>query len=256
MFTLAITIGIYSYLLFFLGIIGLLYQPIVIGITILFFVAIFLVKRSVILNVMKNLKRSFANTQDDKLYVVLLVFFLLQVVINFIGVLAPELAFDALWYHLTLPKIWLGHHSIFFIPGGLLYYSAMPKLAEMLYIGALSFGTAVVAKSVHFSFGLLTCLAIYLFSRKFFTPFISLIAVVIFYANIVVAWESTTAYIDLVRAFFEILALWSFMNWATSPQPSPKRRGRVIEKWLLLSAVMIGFAITTKLLENRGSNLI
>jgi len=53
----------------------------------------------------------------------------------------------------------------------------------------------------------------YKLSRKFFNPVISWIAVVVFYSNLVVGWESITAYIDLTRTFFEILALWGFINW-------------------------------------------
>jgi len=61
----------------------------------------------------------------------MMILIVLQAFVNIIGVFGPELAFDALWYHLTLPKLYLVHHSIFFIPGGLLYYSGMPKIAEM-----------------------------------------------------------------------------------------------------------------------------
>src|SRR6185369_9240613 len=125
----------------------------------------------------------------------------LQIVVNFIGVLGPEVGFDALWYHLVLPKLYLVHHEVFFIPGGLLYYSAMPKLAEMLYVGGLSFGNEIVVKCIHFIFGLLTCFALYKLQRKFFTPLIALIGVVVFYSNLVFAWESASAYIDLIRAF-------------------------------------------------------
>ena len=66
----------------------------------------------------------------------------------------------------------------------------------------------------------------------------SLIAVLIFYTNLVVGWESTSAYIDLGRAFFEILALYSFMLWYETKQM----------KNLIVSAVFVGFATGTKLL--------
>ncbi len=172
------------------------------------------------------------------LFTLLICLFVLQVVVNVIGALGPELAFDALWYHLTLPKLYLLHGGIYHIPGGLLYYSDMPKFAELLYVPALAVFGEIGAKLIHFSFGLLTCLLIYKLSRKFFSPFISFLAVAIFYANLVVAWESITAYVDLVRAFFEISALWAFVQWW----------GNQKKKWLLLSALFVGFAITTKLL--------
>jgi hypothetical protein len=237
MFLFALLIGIYSYLIFFLGINAWLYREVVIGVTILFWGGMILWFGKRLLRVFRLL--AITNVwKKNKLLLFFVSLFVLQAGINLIGTLGPELGFDALWYHLTLPKLYLENHSVYFIPGGLLYYSAMPKLAEMLYIGGLSFGNEITVKLIHFTFGLLTCLAIYKLSRNFFTPLISLIAVVIFSANLVVAWESITAYIDLVRAFFEIMALWAFVNWG----------GTQKRKWLVWCAIMLGLTITTKVL--------
>ena len=158
--------------------------------------------------------------------------------VNIIGVLGSELGFDALWYHLTLPKTYLAQHQVMHIPGSLLYYSDMPRLIEMIYAGALALSSEIYAKLIHFSFGILTLVALYKFSRKFFNPLFSLLVLVIFYSNLVVGWMSTTAYIDLARTFFELMALWGFVNW----------REKKENKWLIESAVMLGLAISTKLL--------
>jgi hypothetical protein len=239
MFIFSLLIGIYSYWIFFLGIIGLLYKPVIYLSTTIFFCLGFLIWKNVLLAELKKFFYFIRNNKKiHKLFFTLLILFIMQVCVNVIGTFGSELAFDALWYHLTLPKLFLLQHKIFYIPGGLLYYSVMPKLGEMLYIGGLSFGNEVIAKFIHFSFGLLTCLALYKFARIFFTPLISFLAVVIFYSNLVVAWESITAYVDLVRTFFELMALWGFINWWNSQK----------RKWFVLSAIMIGFAITTKLL--------
>lgn len=236
MFLLAITFGLYAYVLFFLGIGGWLYKEIIGFFTIYFFGTLVVWKRESILHFFQKIILELKKSKKE--VVLLLLLLLVQAGVNFLGALGPELAFDALWYHLTLPKIWLLNHSITFIPGGLLYYSAMPKLGELLFIPGLVFGNEIVVKLIHFSFGLLVCLVLYKLQRKFFNPVISLIGVVIFYSNLVVAWESITAYVDLIRAFFEIMALWGFINWWESKN----------KKWFILSACMLGFAITTKLL--------
>ena len=158
--------------------------------------------------------------------------------VNLIGALGPELAFDALWYHLTLPKLYLLMGAIRHIPGGLLYYSDMPKLGEMLYTLALSLQGEVLAKVFHLLFGALIAGAIYAVSRRHFSKTVALLTAMIFYANLVVAWESTTAYVDLIRTFFEFLALWSFLLWDESKK----------KKYFLLSALFVGAAVTTKLL--------
>ncbi|MBI5122681.1 glycosyltransferase family 39 protein [Candidatus Roizmanbacteria bacterium] len=234
MFVFASLIGIYSFIIFILGISGLLYKSKIIGATIIFWGSILYLKRKDLQDTIKKINLG--------LLVAIIIF---QAGVNLIGVLGPERGFDALWYHLTLPKLYLINHSISFIPGGLLYYSTMPKLAEMLYLAGLSLGNETLPKLIHYFFGLLTCLALYKLQRKFFSKFIALIGVIIFYSNLVVGWESVTAYIDLVRTFFELMAVWGFVNWWES-----KKR-----KWLIISAVMVGFAIATKLLAI-GSLLI
>lgn len=236
MFTFALLIGIYSYIIFTLGIAGLLYKNLIILSSLVFWGIAFYWFRKSLIQTVRDLRR--IGKIKSKLLFFLVLIFVFQATINLIGTLGPELAFDALWYHLTLPKVYLDNHSIFFIRGGLLYYSAMPKLGEMLYLASLALSNEILAKIIHFSFGLLTCLALYKLQRKFFSPLISMIGVVIFYSNLVVSWESITAYVDLIRTFFEIMALWAFINWQED----------LGKKWFILSAIMIGLAITTKLL--------
>lgn len=244
MFIYALLIGIYSYIIFVLGITGLLYKNTIIWFTVGYWLIILYLYRKKLIGEIINLERV-RGLIKNKLLLLILFIFIIQAVTNLLGALGPELAFDSLWYHLTLPKLYLESHSVFFIPGGLLYYSAMPKLGEMLYLASLAFNGEILAKVLHFSFGLLTCLALYKIQRKFFSPLISMIGVVIFYSNLVVGWESITAYVDLIRAFFEIMSLWAFINWW---------EGRK-RKWFVLSAIMVGLAITTKLVAI-GSLLI
>ncbi len=236
MFTLAFLIGIYSYIIFAFGIAGLLYKNLIIWSAIIFWgLAFFWLRKSLIKAIM-DIK--YIRKVKSKLLLLLVLIFVLQAGINLIGALGPELAFDALWYHLTLPKLYLENHSMFFIPGSLSYYSVMPQLGEMLYVASLALGNEILSKFLQFLFGLLACLVLYKLQRRFFNTFISMIGVLIFYSNLVVAWESITAYIDLIRTFYEIMALWAFINWWQEEK----------SKWLVLSAVMVGLAINTKIL--------
>jgi len=234
MFSFAILIGIYSYLIFSLGVLGLINKNIIGLLTVIFVTGsiIYLSKH------FRIKKRYLTSILKDKFIFFLLSLLTIQAIINLIGALGPELSFDALWYHLTLPKLYIQNHSVLHIPGSLLYYSDMPKLTEMLYIPALLFGNEISAKLIHFSFGLLSSIALYFLSRKFFNARLSIFAVLIFYSNLVVGWESITAYIDLTRTFFEVMALWGFINFLEDKN----------KKWLIESAVMLGLAISTKLL--------
>jgi hypothetical protein len=246
MFTFAIFIGIYSYLIFFLGIFGLLTKTNIWVISLVWLIFYSFYKRKTFLYLITGINErrinflatSFRLNPQMKGEYLLVTLLILQTLVNLVGALGPELAFDSLWYHLTFPRLYLLHNAVYHIPGGLLYYSDMPKLGEMLYTGALSFGNEILAKVIHYSFGLFVSICLYFFSRKFFNRNISLLIVVIFYSNLVVDWESITAYIDLFRTFFEFLALWGIIRWSESQKFT----------WLAVSGIMMGLAITTKLL--------
>jgi len=232
MFAIAVFIGLYSYIIFFLGILNLFYKQNIILVTLIYFLTILFI-------CYKKVNFDFKLGKLDKLSKIILALLSFHFLVNLLGVLGPEISFDALWYHLTLPKIFLQNHLIFHIPGNLLYYSDMPKLTEMLYVFGFSVGNETFAKLIHFSFGILTLIAIYKISRKFTSVKFSLLACLIFYSNLVVGWESITAYVDLSRTFFEIMSFWGLVNWIEN-----KKR-----KWLYVSGIMLGFAITAKLVS-------
>lgn len=234
MFYLALAIGIYSYLIFFLGISGFFYKNIIIysSIIYLFIATIIFFKTNAF-----KFKLNLTSISPFSLFIIILIS--LQAFINFIGAMGPEISFDALWYHLTLPKIFLENHKIFHIGGGLLYYSDMPKNIEMIYVAALSFNGEILAKLTHFIFGLLCVLMIYKISKLFLSQSLSLISSLIFYANLVVGWESISAYIDLGTAFFETAAFYAFLKWIKNKDT----------KYLILCAVFIGFSVSTKMIS-------
>lgn len=231
MISIGLLIGAYSYTIFLLGVAGLLNRTILLASIIIYgIVGCFIL--------IQKIKKNFFTLSLKRIDALLLMLIISQAAVNIVGVLAPELSFDALWYHLTLPKIYLLNYQIFFIPGGLYYYSVMPKLIEMLYIPALLFGNEITVKIIHFSFGILTLLVLYSLSRRFLDKTYSLLALVVFYSSLVVGWESITAYIDLGRTFYEILALFFFIKWWEK---------RSLSKLLFLGA-LVGLAISSKLI--------
>ncbi|MDO8658898.1 MAG: glycosyltransferase family 39 protein [Candidatus Levybacteria bacterium] len=238
MFTLALLIGVYSHIIFALGIAGFFYRDYIVVFTLFYIAASLYFSKKKFGNMLRQYFNAWKHSKRKLVSILLICLIALQILINFIGALGPELGFDSLWYHLTLPKIYLINHSIDYIPGGLFYYSAMPKLTEMLYVAALSFGTETLAKLVHLSFGVLSLFALYNLSRKFLSKNLSLLVLVLFYSSLVVGWMSTTAYIDLSRTFFELMALWGFLEWYKSKA----------KKWLIISSAMLGLAISVKLL--------
>lgn len=141
-----------------------------------------------------------------------IVIFASLVLVNFLGVFMPELGFDALWYHLTLGKLFLLKHQWYF-SGGLYYYSAMPRLAELIGLPLLALFGSAGPKFIQFVSGLVSCFLIYRLAKIFTqNKLLSLTAVNLFYATWLVSWQSSSAYVDLVRTVFELSALSCLIN--------------------------------------------
>jgi len=185
-----------------------------------------------------SFRKQWTQIKQDRLAVFILSLLSLQVLINFLGAISPELSFDALWYHLTPAKLYVQYQQIFHLPGWLLSVSSLPRLVEMLYTAALTLGDEIWAKLIHFLFGLGCLFALFNLLKRYFSIRISLLGVLTFYTMLVVGWLSTTAYVDLAWTFFEILALDSFLRWYEERK----------ESFLNQSAILIGLAIATKIL--------
>lgn len=232
MFSTLLVIGLYGYLIFLLGILGLLYKNVIVTFSFIYILIVFFIYIK-----FKKITLNLKVHSLSKLSKLFLTLILVQIGVNLIGALGPELSFDALWYHLTIPKIFLDNHKIFHIPGNLLYYSDLPKNIDLIYLSFLSFSNEISAKLIHFGFGILCLFALYKLSRKFLNQEMSLLSCLIFYSNLVVGWQSITAYVDLGRTFFEIVALYQFFLWVEKKD----------FKYLTYSAVSLGLSLAAKI---------
>lgn len=238
-FSLGLGLGIFGYLIYFIGLAHLLYS----FVFYLIFFLLLLFFRKDAFDFLKELKNKFKLPSfnlflENKFFALLgiLLFFFFS--FNLIAALAPDLGFDALWYHLTEAKIYVASHKIFYIPGSLLYYSAMPRLVEMFFTLGLLIYNDILAKLFHFAFGILIFIAVYCFSNRFFNKKISFLAAGLFYTIREIGFLSSTAYIDLGTTFFGLLFTYSFFIWFFQKDSS--------RKWLYLSAVFLGLALATK----------
>lgn len=159
-------------------------------------------------------------------------------VLNLLTVFTPEIGFDALWYHLTLPKLWLLKHQWHF-EGGLLYYSVMPRLTETIFIPLIKYTGFIGPKLVQYLSGVGVGFMIWKISSKLkISTLLKSVAVSLFYCTWLVSWQSGSAYIDLFRTFLETVALYFFVSG------SWKKGGiflglAVGTKWLALGSVGI-----------------
>jgi 4-amino-4-deoxy-L-arabinose transferase-like glycosyltransferase len=243
MFALAIYLGSYAYAVFTMGMLSKLSFINVLVITLLWlFFGLWLVyeRKALIARLLtrfaQDLLAMLENEPWWRLIVILLATSFLALLI---GALGPELQHDALWYHLTLPKLYLQEGKIAFFPGDRLYYSGMPQLIEMFYIPSLMFGNEIAAKLIHFGFGLLTLIVVVILIWPRWGIKTALIACLLMLADLSFGWASATANIDLGRSFFELVGVYLLVRW----------RERPALKLLFKAGIVMGLALSTKYLS-------
>lgn len=159
---------------------------------------------------------------------------LLAILAALIGALAPEIGFDALRYHLWLPKLWLAKGS----PVDLVneYVALYPLTWELLFGTALAIGNPVAAKLLHFATLPLTGLLVYQLAQRFVPKASPWLAMAIFVTIPTVMWEATTAYNDLALALHIGLAIYALLKYLSAQ----------CWQWLVLAALNMGIALGTK----------
>ncbi len=156
------------------------------------------------------------------------------VAVAFVACHLPEIEFDPLIYHLTVPKLYLQHHQIVDIPE--ILEAVFPKNIGMLYLYGLALHSQITVKFLNFWMGLLLLLAIYSFSRRLWGRLPGLAAAALFVSTPIVFFELRTIYVDLPIALFCFLNFFALQRWMEDG-------GR---KWLVLSGIFIGMAAGSK----------
>jgi hypothetical protein len=158
----------------------------------------------------------------------------LAALMGLVGALAPESEFDALWYHLWLPKLWLESGS----PVDLVqeYVSLYPLNLDLVFGAAMVMGGPLAAKLVHFSCYLLTGSVVFATLRRFSAASNAWMATALYLTIPTVLWEATTAYVDNGLAFFVALSAYALLRF-----PESKRTG-----WLVVAGAMAGIGLGIK----------
>jgi 4-amino-4-deoxy-L-arabinose transferase-like glycosyltransferase len=159
---------------------------------------------------------------------------LLAVLIALVGAAAPESEYDALWYHLWLPKIWLEHGGPVDVVTE--FISLYPLTWELIFGVGMSLGGPVAAKFLHFSCLLLSGLLVYQLTNRFVPRTSPWLAVALFVTIPTVLWEATTAYVDLALAFQTGLVIYALLCYVEERS----------WQWLVLATLSLGLALATK----------
>lgn len=151
--------------------------------------------------------------------------------------LTPVWDYDALLYHLEVPRRFISHGGIYFDPE--VMRSAYPYLGEMLFAVGIMFRLESLAKLVHLTYAVLFILGVYTLGVRFFDRRTALTAVGILVGVPSFVLWSTWASIDFAWAGYELWSVYAVSLWLGDTN-------RRSSKWLILAGVMSGFAVGTK----------
>lgn len=172
----------------------------------------------------------------------LAVFSAVQVIYQLFIALAPPTKWDALAYHLQLPREYLAAGKFIFVPEN--PYWGHPQLVEMLNTLAMSFHHAETAAVLGWGIGILFLIGLFGFtntqlervnpdSHSTTAGWLAVFAVMVGYTfRYLMGWS----YTDLYSALYGLCAIITFFAWLDEHEPG----------WFLWTGLFCGFALGAK----------
>ncbi len=162
--------------------------------------------------------------------------FLIMMAFNLLPALMPSVDWDGLAYHLALPKLYMQHHGFVFRPD--IFHNLFPQFMEMLYSFGLLTPFGQAAKIIHFEFGVVSALAVFVLIRKISAHARwAMVGMLLFYMQYIVHMESGTSFIELGYTFFALLGMLTLMKVKQQPQEN---------LWPLLAIMFFGITAAIK----------
>ena len=232
--SLGLGLGVIAYLIFFIGLLGLLYKSVVLAALLAGALLCYPTWRDWIRDSRENLGklRSSVSNKWAALGVALLGLVFISPLLAL--PLYPPVSFDATSYHLPLAKTYVLHHKIILTP--YLRLQVFPMIDEMCFVLALLLYDDILAHLFQILFLSVLVVALFAFGQRYFSARAGVWAAALLLASPMVLWVGTTAYIDISLLLFVTVAVYSFANWFQSSA----------RHWLVLSGVFFGFAAGAK----------
>ncbi len=158
----------------------------------------------------------------------------LTALLSLLIALTPPFDWDGLFYHLTMPRLYIEQGRIMPITDAPHQY--FPGLIEMLYLLALQVRSDVTARLLHWGYAVLLGGTLYLLAGRYVDRKYGWPTVLLYAAIPMVAVLGSWAYNDLALAFYQLAALYALLNWF--------RNNRFT--WVIWSGILCGLALSLK----------
>jgi hypothetical protein len=236
--------GTISLLVLGVGLMGLLYTPVVLVIL----VALAIVGSVPLVRTLQEAAPALRSALNSLRYppnLFLTVVIVLSVAAALVKALVPVATQDDLMYHLALPRRYVEQHAISFYPDS--NYSLFPQIMEMLYTVGLLLGSDRLAILFAFTTGLLAAASAALFAKRLLAELgshplwraLPLLVAAIFLSAPLHNFIMRAANTDFAQATAEMLAIYAFyLAVGTAPQ--------INTRLLALSGICGGLSFSVK----------
>lgn len=151
-----------------------------------------------------------------------------------LGLAPPAEDFDALFYHLTVPAIWLRQGSaVDFIPSPHYWF---PKIVEGIYVWALTFGADSATHLIHLLWLVLTGLLLWHWANRVFGSRIAWFSLLILLSMPSLPYLAAWAYTDYALVFAALATLYALWKQSLASDTA----------WLVIAGLMAGLAVSVK----------
>ena len=157
-----------------------------------------------------------------------------------IGVVSPVWDYDALLYHLEIPRQFLAEGRIYFDPT--VWRSAYPFLGEMSFLVGMVFGVDSLGKLINLTYAVLFVSSVYTFGLRFLGRQVAVTATTILIGAPAFLLWATWISVDYAWAAYEFWSLYAISLWLTDDHGAATT-------WLALAGIMSGFAASIKYLS-------
>lgn len=158
---------------------------------------------------------------------------------------APEDFYDALVYHLALPKLYLLNQGI--VPTVYNAFSGAPQGVQMLYGLLLAIGDEHLTALLHFSFGLGTAFVLWRCACKQSSRAVGIMSALLFFLCPIALYASSVSGADLAASFYCALAFFALLRSIEPPDVSTQSGANTKNRaWSICTGLFIGLGMSMK----------
>lgn len=236
-FTLTAGFGVCALLLFALGLVGLLYEKVILGLTVAGSLAGLV---QLALSRQLDLRKGWRRWREMSSLQTAAMIILVSLLLGYWSLLLittqyPSIHWDATSHHLPLARAFLSEHRIVALMG--IPHPVMPALNHMLFAWGLALKDEILAQMVEHTFLMLTALGLYAWGKRLGSRLFGLAVAAFWLANPLILWLGESAYVDISLVCFIFFGVYALRLFYDSRQP----------RWWLLAMMLLGMAAGVKL---------